>query len=111
MAGGDGTGAGGHTAFSAGGQMRGSSTGAGTGTTATADGGAPAHPAGSAAAAAAARTIEDNGRNRDSKEKAVGWVFLEIVAALAIAVAIVWWTIPKKSRSGDAARDAKDDEQ
>ena len=26
------------------------------------------------------------------------WVFLEIVAALAIAVAIVWWTIPKKPR-------------
>jgi uncharacterized membrane protein YccC len=27
------------------------------------------------------------------------WVFLEIVAALAIAVAIVWWTFPKKSRA------------
>ena len=26
------------------------------------------------------------------------WVFLEIVAALAIAVAIVWWTFPKKPK-------------
>jgi uncharacterized membrane protein YccC len=26
------------------------------------------------------------------------WVFLEIFAALAIAVAIVWWTFPKKPR-------------
>jgi hypothetical protein len=26
------------------------------------------------------------------------WVFLEIVVALALAVAIVWWTIPKKTR-------------
>ena len=24
------------------------------------------------------------------------WVILEVVAALAIAVAIVWWTIPKR---------------
>jgi len=26
------------------------------------------------------------------------WVFLEIVAVLAIAVAIVWWTLPKKPK-------------
>jgi hypothetical protein len=26
------------------------------------------------------------------------WVFLEIFAALAIAVAIVWWTFPRKPR-------------
>ncbi|MEO7743365.1 MAG: hypothetical protein ABIR98_10535 [Usitatibacter sp.] len=26
------------------------------------------------------------------------WVFLEILVALAIAVAIVWWTIPRKPR-------------
>ncbi len=31
----------------------------------------------------------------------MGWVFLEIVAALAIAVAIVWWTIPRKPRAPD----------
>jgi hypothetical protein len=30
----------------------------------------------------------------------VGWVFLEIVAALAIAIAIVWWTFPKKPKDG-----------
>lgn len=26
------------------------------------------------------------------------WVFLEILAAVAIAVVIVWWTFPRKSR-------------
>lgn len=29
------------------------------------------------------------------------WVFLEIVLALAIAVGIVWWTMPRKRRKGD----------
>jgi len=29
----------------------------------------------------------------------VGWVFLEIALALAIAVLIVWWTLPRKPRS------------
>jgi hypothetical protein len=28
----------------------------------------------------------------------VGWVFLEIALALAIAVGIVWWTLPKKAK-------------
>ena len=27
------------------------------------------------------------------------WVFLEVLAALAIAVAIVWWTFPRKKAS------------
>jgi len=30
----------------------------------------------------------------------MGWVFLEIVVALALAVAIVWWTMPRKPRDG-----------
>jgi hypothetical protein len=34
----------------------------------------------------------------------LGWVFLEILAALAIAVAIVWWTFPKKPKDGDGER-------
>lgn len=29
------------------------------------------------------------------------WVFLEILVALAIAVLIVWWTIPRKPRGRD----------
>jgi len=29
------------------------------------------------------------------------WVFLEILLALAIAVLIVWWTVPRKPRGGD----------
>jgi len=27
----------------------------------------------------------------------VGWLLFEVLIALAIAVGIVWWTIPKKS--------------
>jgi len=38
----------------------------------------------------------------------MGWVFLEIVIALAIAVAIVWWTFPRKPRSDDATRDREE---
>jgi uncharacterized membrane protein YccC len=36
----------------------------------------------------------------------MGWVFLEVVIALAIAIGIVWWTIPKKPPGGgdDAGR-------
>jgi hypothetical protein len=37
-------------------------------------------------------------------ERSLGWVFLEIVAALAIAVAIVWWTFPKKPKGRDEER-------
>jgi hypothetical protein len=31
----------------------------------------------------------------------MGWVFLEVVAALAIAVGIVWWTMPRRPKSKD----------
>jgi uncharacterized membrane protein YccC len=36
----------------------------------------------------------------------MGWVFLEIAVALAVAVAIVWWTLPRKRREDkdDASR-------
>jgi len=30
----------------------------------------------------------------------MGWVFLEIAAALAIAIGIVWWTMPRKPKAG-----------
>ena len=36
-----------------------------------------------------------------SPEACLFWVFLEVLAALAIAVAIVWWTFPRKPK-GDA---------
>jgi hypothetical protein len=50
--------------------------------------------------------MADNGRSRnDTGDGSVAWVFLEILAALAIAVGIVWWTLPKKP-----ARD-KDEER
>jgi uncharacterized membrane protein YccC len=39
----------------------------------------------------------------------LGWVFLEILVALAIAVAIVWWTFPRRPKSDDAARDREED--
>jgi hypothetical protein len=32
-------------------------------------------------------------------EVPVGWVFLEIAVALALAVAIVWWTMPRKPKA------------
>jgi hypothetical protein len=32
------------------------------------------------------------------------WVFLEILAALAVAAAIVWWTMPRKPKAGDRRR-------
>ena len=35
------------------------------------------------------------------------WVFLEILAALVIAVGVVWWTFPKKSKTD---RDGPPDE-
>jgi len=43
--------------------------------------------------------IADNGKARNTREEEkVGWVFLEIALALAIAVLIVWWTLPRKPR-------------
>jgi hypothetical protein len=55
-------------------------------------------------AAARALAIVDNGLTRDCMEKDVGWVFLEVVLALAIAVGIVWWTFPKKPKDGGKDR-------
>ena len=62
-------------------------------------GGGVAHPP-SAAAASAMAAMADNGRIA-GEEVFVGWVFLEIAVALAIAALIVWWTFPKKPRGGD----------
>ena len=46
--------------------------------------------------------MEDNGLARNTgTEACVGWVFLEIGLALAIAVLIVWWTMPRKPRTRD----------
>ena len=36
----------------------------------------------------------------------MAWVFLEIALALAVAVLIVWWTLPRKRRDR-----REDDEQ
>jgi len=41
----------------------------------------------------------------------MGWVFLEVLAALAIAVGIVWWTLPRKpkqapGREGSEGKDS-----
>jgi hypothetical protein len=33
----------------------------------------------------------------------MGWVFLEVAAALAIAVGIVWWTLPRKPKTKEGA--------
>jgi hypothetical protein len=37
----------------------------------------------------------------------LGWVLFEIAVALAIAVAIVWWTFPRKPK-GEEARERDD---
>jgi hypothetical protein len=43
--------------------------------------------------------MEDNERSSDGiRRVTLGWVFLEIGAALAIAIGIVWWTLPKKPK-------------
>jgi uncharacterized membrane protein YccC len=61
-------------------------------------GGVDSQPASARAAIVQANApFDDNGR--------MGWVFLEILVALAIAVAIVWWTIPKKTRRDDREGD------
>jgi hypothetical protein len=41
----------------------------------------------------------------------MGWVFLEVAVALALAIGIVWWTLPRKPRAGggDAADAGKDE--
>ena len=35
----------------------------------------------------------------------MGWVFLEIGVALAIAVLIVWWTLPRKGGKPDGEKE------
>jgi len=37
------------------------------------------------------------------------WVFLEVVLALAIAVGIVWWTMPRRPKAGAAPPPANDE--
>lgn len=85
----------GHTGFSAGGQRSGSGA-----RTISRGGGGDAQPASaSRIATRPAVAVDDNGRTGFAiRRRAVAWVFLEIVAALAIAVGIVWWTLPKKPK-------------
>ena len=41
----------------------------------------------------------------------VGWVFLEVLAALLIAVGIVWWTVPKAPKAGvEGAKEERADD-
>jgi hypothetical protein len=76
-------------------------------------GGAEAQPARneSAAEEKIAAAIVDNGRTRNGigREK-VAWVFVEIIAVVAIAIGIVWWTLPKKPKGEAAARKGPPDE-
>ena len=41
----------------------------------------------------------------------MGWILFEAFVALAIAVAIVWWTFPRKPKGGDAPRDRESDKR
>src|SRR5687767_8067135 len=89
----------GHSGFSMGGQISGAGAaarGCGTG------GGVVAQPAATqtAATANARAAMEDNAiACTTGTEAGVGWVFFEIGLALAIAVLIVWWTLPRKPRA------------
>lgn len=40
----------------------------------------------------------------NESEEPLGWVLLEVLAALAIAIGIVWWTFPKKTKNRDEER-------
>ena len=57
--------------------------------------------------AASTHAIADNAARTDGGRR-VFWVFLEITVALAIAVAIVWWTLPRKR--GKEVAPPQDDE-
>jgi len=37
----------------------------------------------------------------------LGWVLLEVLVALGIAIAIVWWTFPKKPKADEERRDGR----
>ncbi len=37
----------------------------------------------------------------------MGWVFLEVLAALLIAIGIVWWTLPRKPKPGPKPGDSE----
>ena len=42
----------------------------------------------------------------------MGWVFLEVLAALALAVGIVWWTMSARRKDPPPSpRDSRDDER
>lgn len=41
---------------------------------------------------------------RIAEASRVVWVFLEVLAALAIAIAIVWWTFPKRGKKDERER-------
>jgi hypothetical protein len=73
--------------------------------------GADAQPAINARSAQAAAAIDDNGCTlRTIRVDALVWVFLEILAALAIAVAIVWWTLPRKPKgAGESGEQSGED--
>ena len=98
----------GHTSCGAGGHTSASGPAARGAEVATRSG--PVAQAASNTASSMQAVVDDNDATCNAEEKAVGWVFLEIVIALAIAVAIVWWTFPRKPR-GEAPREESDREQ
>jgi hypothetical protein len=101
---------GGQTGFSTGGHTRGGDgVAAGVaGAAGVGAGGADTQAATSATAArpSTARAWDDNAnRLIRSRGKAVGWILFEVLVALAIAVAIVWWTFPRDRRDREPPQD------
>jgi len=91
----------GQAGFGAGGHAR--DTGAWATSTGGAGGVAQAKSSAQATLAGNIAPKDDNGRNATRiEEVTVGWVLFEVIAALAAAVGIVWWTFPRKPRAEDA---------
>jgi hypothetical protein len=100
-----GAGGAGHAGWGAGGQASGgtvaATTGFGAATLAVCSGGL-AHAASNRQIVPAHRPRDNEGLQRPCEENAVGWVLLEVGAAIAIAALIVWWTFPKAPRNPPA---------
>ena len=81
-------------------------TAAGGATAGGGSGGGVAHPASASSAAAA---MADNEARQCMGRSTVGWVFFEIALALGVAIAIVWWTFPRKpkAREDDPPQEGK----
>ena len=50
-------------------------------------------------------------RPHAAARSALAWVLLEVLVALLLAIAIVWWTFPKMPNAGEEPRDSPDEDR